>query len=293
MDEGDRPGTAGTAVVTGGNRGIGHAVAAALVRRGCDVVLVARDRARGEAARASLAGLGGARVQVVTGDLSCVRTTRETAEALRQACPRIDVLVHNAGLWPSRRALNEDGLEQAFATNHLAPFLLNLELEPLLIASRARVVQVSAGLYVKGRADPERTPTGMDFHPMRTYADTKLCNLLLVPLFAGRWKDRGVTVNAVHPGVIRTGLGDRRGLAGHALRVVKLLWKSPEAGARPVVRLALLPEAAGWTGRYFHLEDETPLASVAADTARAEALWAQALDLTGIAAAPSPSPEPR
>ena len=74
-----------------------------------------------------------------------------------------------------------NGLEQAFVTNHLAPFLLNHELEPLLVASGARVVQVSAGLYVKGRADPARTPTGLDFHPVRTYADTKLCNLLLVP----------------------------------------------------------------------------------------------------------------
>ncbi|GAA2895952.1 SDR family oxidoreductase [Streptosporangium fragile] len=277
-----------TAVVTGGGRGIGYAVAAELLRNRCDVVLVARDRERGEAAQRSLAASAGASARLVVGDLSGVRTVRATAEALREACPRIDVLVHNAGLWPSRRTLNEDGLEQAFVTNHLAPFLLNHELEPVLVASAARVVQVGAGLYVKGKADPERTPAGLDFHPVRTYADTKLCNLLLVPLFAGRWRDTGVTINAVHPGVIRTGLGDRGGPLGYLLKVVKLLWKSPEAGARPVVRLALAEEVAGLTGRYFELEQERPPAPVATDTALAERLWDQALELTGLNRTPPP-----
>ncbi|MEV8630668.1 SDR family NAD(P)-dependent oxidoreductase [Streptosporangium sp. NPDC051023] len=296
--ETQRSAPARTAVVTGGNRGIGYAVAARLLQNGCDVVLVARDRERGETARASLAGAagaagaggaGGARVRLVVGDLSGVRKARETAEALRETCPRIDVLIHNAGLWPSRRVLDEDGLEQSFVVNHLAPFLLNHELEPVLTASGARVVQVSAGLYVKGQADPERTPTGLDFHPMRTYADTKLCNLLLVPRFAERWKNAGVTINAVHPGVIRTGLGDRGGPLGYLLKAAKLLWKSPDVGARPVVRLALAEQVAGRTGRYFHLDAEQPLAPVAADAALAERLWTQALELTGLERTPPPA----
>ncbi|WP_433258871.1 SDR family NAD(P)-dependent oxidoreductase [Streptosporangium sp. CA-135522] len=284
-----RSNPARTAVVTGGNRGIGYAIAARLLQDGCEVVLVARDRERGEAARASLAESGGTRVRLVVGDLSSVRKARAAAEALGESCPRIDVLVHNAGLWPSRRMPSEGGLEQAFVTNHLAPFLLNHELEPLLVASRARVVQVSAGLYVKGRADPERTPTGLDFHPMRTYADTKLCNLLLVPRFAERWKDAGVTINAVHPGVIRTGLGDRGGPLGYLLKAVKLLWKSPDVGAGPVVRLALAEQVARRTGRYFHIEVEQPLAPVAADAALAERLWTQALELTGLEQTPPPA----
>jgi NAD(P)-dependent dehydrogenase (short-subunit alcohol dehydrogenase family) len=274
-------------VVTGGNRGIGYAVASQLLQDGCDVVLVSRDRQRGEAALASLAASGNG-VRLVVGDLSSVHTTRQAAEALAAACPRLDVLVHNAGIWPSRRVLNEDGLEQAFFTNHLAPFLLNHELEPLLVAAGARVVQVSAGLYVKGRADSARTPTGLDFHPVRSYADTKLCNLLLVPLFAERWKDAGVTINAVHPGVIRTGLGDRRGPLGYLLKAVKLAWKSPAVGARPVVRLAVAGEEAGRTGRYFHLAAEQQLAPVAADATLARRLWTQALELTGIRQTPPP-----
>jgi len=271
-----------TAIVTGANRGIGHAVSRALVERGFRVVLLARDEARGRQAQNDLARVGPGAVELVVGDLGSARSIREAAGALVEACPSIDVLIHNAGLWPSRLERNEDGLERAFVVNHLAPFLLNHLLSPKLVASRARVVQVSAGLYVKGRPDPAKTPTGEDFHPIGTYPTTKLCNLLLVPRFAEAWRERGVTINAVHPGVIRTELGDREGLLGHLLRAVKRLWKTPEEGARPVVRLAADPALAGVTGRYFHLEKETPLRPVATDRALANRLWEQALALSGL-----------
>lgn len=165
-----------TVVVTGGGRGIGYAVAEQLAQDGWQVVLLARDAERGAAACRALSASAGREVRLVVGDLSSPRTTRAAAEAALSACPRIDVFVHNAGVWPTGLTRNEDGHEQAFATNHLAPFLLNHLLERRLVAARARVVQLSAGFYVKGTADPERTPTGADFHPLRTYADSKLCN---------------------------------------------------------------------------------------------------------------------
>ncbi|MFD0855503.1 SDR family NAD(P)-dependent oxidoreductase, partial [Actinomadura adrarensis] len=221
----------------------------------------------------------GGDARLVVGDLSSVRTVRETAERLGETCPRIDVLVHNAGLWPNRRVLNEDGLEQSFATNHIAPFLLNMLLEPVLLKSRTRVVQVSAGLYVRGKVELDRTPTGLDFHPIRTYCDTKLCNLMLVPLFAERWKDSGVAIDALHPGVIRTGLGSRDGgFTGLLLSVAKLPMKRPAAGGKPVVALALANDRG--TGRYYHLTKQQRLARVATDTDLARRLWDHAAQHT-------------
>ncbi|MEU4408805.1 SDR family NAD(P)-dependent oxidoreductase [Streptosporangium sp. NPDC023963] len=258
-----------TAVITGANRGIGLATAEEFARRGHRVVLVARNPAAADEA----ARLG---AELVTGDLSTLKGVRATAEALAGTCPQLDVLVHNAGIWPSARRLTEDGFEESFAVNHLAPFLLNHLLEDRL----DRVVQVTAGLYAMGRADPARTPAGADFSAVRTYADTKLCNLALMPLWAERWKRRDVTIDAVHPGVIRTGLGDRGGPVGLLLKAAKLLWKAPADGAAPVVRLAL--DRTG-TGRYFDVDRETPLAPAAADPVRAERLWAQAAELTGVA----------
>jgi NAD(P)-dependent dehydrogenase (short-subunit alcohol dehydrogenase family) len=268
-----------TSVVTGANRGIGLAVARELLMAGSSVVLVVRNREAGEAAARDLGELGD--VRVVMGDLSSARTTRTAAERILSASPRIDVLVHNAGIWPSRLERNEDGLERAFAVNHLAPFVLNTLLGPAL-ARGSRVVQVSAGLYAAGRVDLERTPTGDDFHAVRTYATTKLCNLLLLSSFAERFRSAGVTINALHPGVIRTGLGDRDGFVGFILKGVKRSWKTPRAGALPVVRLALAPELDGITGRFFDREREVPLREVACDRAIAGRLWELSLRLGGL-----------
>src|SRR5262249_8305093 len=156
----------------------------------------------------------------------------------------------------------EDEIERAFAVNHLAPFLLN-HLLARGLGKGGRIVQVSAGLYIKGKVDLERTPRGDDFHAIRTYASTKLCNLLLLERFASLFGPSGITINALHPGVIRTGLGDRSGLLGLLLRGVKHLWKTPEEGARPVVRLALDPSLVGVSGKFFDLDREVPLHPVA------------------------------
>lgn len=255
-----------TAVVTGASRGIGLAVAEELEAKGWRVVAVARGRA--------------SKGEPLIGDLSSKRTVRETAARILEACPKVDVLVHNAGIWPAELVMNEDGLEQAFAVNHLAPFMLDHLLEERLAASRARVVQVSAGLAIKGKVDLARTPTGEDFRLVRTYATTKLMNLMLVPLFAERWAARGITIDAVHPGVIRTGLGDRGGPAGILLRAVKRAWKAPAEGARPVVRLAI--DAPPGSGRWFDVDREAPMPEVAADRALAERVWQQAADLCGV-----------
>lgn len=255
-----------TAVVTGASRGIGLAVAQELASKGWRVVSVART--------------GGPASEHVHGDLSCARGVREAAARVLEACPAIDLLVHNAGIWPAKVVRNEDGLETAFAVNHLAAFMLDHLLEDRLAASRARVVLVSAGLAVKGKVDLVRTPTGEDFHVVRTYATTKLLALMLVPLFAERWASRGITIDAIHPGVIRTGLGDRGGPSGLLLRAVKRTWKPAEEGARPVVRLAL--DATPGSGRWFDVDREAPLPAPASDRVLAERVWQQAAELSGV-----------
>jgi NAD(P)-dependent dehydrogenase (short-subunit alcohol dehydrogenase family) len=160
--------------------------------------------------------------------------------------------------------------------------VLNRRLSTKLTQGSARVVQVSAGIYVKGKLDLQRTPVGADFSALTTYATTKLCNLLLLQKYAAYFHPLGITINAVHPGVIRTGLGDRADLLGIALKLVKRLWRDPAEAAPPIVRLALDPALAGVTGRYFDRDQEQALLPMASDAQQAEALWQQAEQLTGL-----------
>jgi NAD(P)-dependent dehydrogenase (short-subunit alcohol dehydrogenase family) len=283
------PAATRTCVVTGASSGIGRAVAGALAARGLRVVMVCRDRERGERARREItaaAAPGGPPPELVVADLAPLAGVRAAARALLERCPRLDVLVHNAGVWPVRLERTADGLEVGFAVNHLAPFVLNQLLAERLAASApARVVQVSAGLYVRGRVDLERTPSGGDFGRFATYATTKLCNLLATLELARRLAaaGRGVTVNAVHPGVVRTKLGALPGAMGVALRLVKLAWATPARGAEGPVRLATDPALDGATGRYFDRLAEAALLPPAEDAALAHALWQRSLALGGLA----------
>jgi NAD(P)-dependent dehydrogenase (short-subunit alcohol dehydrogenase family) len=277
-----------TCVVTGATSGIGKAVAVELARAGERVVIVCRDPARGEATRHEIdRQTANADTVLVVANLAVLAGMRQAARALLDLCPRLDVLVHNAGVWPTRLQRTPDGFETSFAVNHLAPFVLNhLLRERLLASAPARIVQVTAGLYAIGRIDLDRTPTGDDFHRFRTYASTKQCNLLCTVELARRLADAGaydgLTVNAVHPGVVRTRLGDMPGPAGLVLRLVKLLWASPATGARGPVRLARDPSLAGTTGHYFDRCRDVPLGPAAQLPELTANLWARSIRYTGL-----------
>lgn len=273
-----------TCVLTGASSGIGRALAAQLAAAGFDLVLVGRDEKRlsesADLARAS-AGEGRA-VTALAADLSTLAGARALADRLLRAAPRIDVLVHNAGILPTSLRLTPDGFEESFATNHLAPFVLNRALRPRLVESApSRIVQVSAGLYIKGRVDLQKSPYGAPFGAFTTYGTGKLWNLLATLELARDLAATGVTVNAVHPGVVRTRLGDMTGLKGALLGLVKRLWDTPEEGARGPFHLATSPDLAGVTGRYFDRMQSVDLHPIAAEPGLGARVVERTLALVG------------
>jgi NAD(P)-dependent dehydrogenase (short-subunit alcohol dehydrogenase family) len=247
-----------TFVVTGATSGIGLALARALSPAAERLVIVGRDEARLRAATETIRHEDRkAEIVPVLADLGTIDGARSLADQLDELS-RIDVLIHNAGILPVWRKLTPDGFEESFVTNHLAPFILNRALHRRLVASApSRVVQVTSGLAFTVNVDLEGDPRGARFEPFSTYARTKLWNLLATIEFSTELAGSGVTVNAVHPGIVRTRLGE--GAPGVPDAEAKRAWLSPEAGARGPLHLATAPELAHTTGRFFDQTREVAL----------------------------------
>ncbi|HTN89192.1 MAG TPA: SDR family oxidoreductase [Sorangium sp.] len=261
-------------VVTGGNTGIGKETARGLAQRGAKVVLASRDTGRGEAARDDIARTTGNKdVEVMALDLASKASIRAFAEALRAKHDRLDVLVNNAGVWQRSRAATRDGIEATFGVNHVGTWLLTQELLPLLKQSApSRIVVLSSKLHYRGQMgwddlQFERRKYGAG----AAYSQSKLANVLFTKALARRLEGTGVTVNAVHPGVVATEL--MREFPNIIVKLFNLFLLTPEQGAACSLHVATAPELAGVTGEYFEKSRTLPAATAALDEAAQERLW--------------------
>lgn len=272
------------AVVTGGTKGIGREISKQLAQKGYSVLLIGRDSQAGESVTTDIAQqYPESSAAYLEGDLGEIDSTREVIQGIKHHFSRIDVLVNNAGIWPTSLMLNRSGIEMGFMVNHLAVLLLIQGLLPeLTVAAPSRIVNVNAGLYIKGKVDLTQTPYGKDFHKINTYANTKLCNTLMTLELAERLPKDLITINALHPGVIRTELGSFRGPLGWLLSCVKLFWASPEKGAEPPVWLATHPDVQGISGTYYNKTEEMELADNAKDEKLRKVLWEKSLELVDL-----------
>ena len=262
-------------LVTGGNSGIGLAAARLLAQRGATVLLTGRDAKRGEAAVQELRGMGAASAEFLAADLSTVVATRALAAEVSRRHDRLDVLINNAGLIVPERRLTADGLEETFAVNHLAPFVLTHELRPLLAAGKARVVTVASAAHRNVRTlDFDNLQGERSYRPLQAYSRSKLENILFTYELARRWKGDGVTATCLHPGVVLTPIWrNAKGILGLLVACIKPFMISAATGGASVARLALAPELAGVTGRYFHRDHERATTPVTYDRAVAARLW--------------------
>lgn len=272
-------------VVTGASRGIGRATAEGLGALGATLVLVCRRAEDGAEVAEGITKAGGRPAQVVRCDLSSQAAIRSAAREILAAHQKVHVLINNAGVLLRTREVSADGLEMQLAVNHLAYFLLtNLLLDALKAGAPSRIVNVSSGAHQGGRLDFDDLQSQRRYEPIRVYSMTKLANLLFTHELALRLEGTGVTVNAVHPGVIATRL-----LANYLdLPVVGGVVSSafggkPARGAETPIYLAASPEVAGITGGYFVNRQESRSSPASYDEAAARKLWDVSAGLTGVA----------
>ena len=273
------------AVVTGANRGIGKATATGLARMGARVVLVTRRAADGEAAAHDIATVtGNQSLETCAADLSVQSQVRDVAHVIASRHAMVHVLVNNAAVASKRRTLSPDGIEMTVAVNHLAYFTLTLSLlDRILAAAPARIVNVSSGSHLRERLDFDDLENANAYGGVKSYGRSKLMNVLFTFELARRLEGTGVTVNALHPGVIGTRL-----LVTYFPRflqpIVSRVTGTPDEGAETVLHLAASPEVAGMTGMYFKQRAPSPVNPMANDHAVAERLWEWSAWRTGLPA---------
>ncbi|HEX7969447.1 MAG TPA: SDR family oxidoreductase [Stellaceae bacterium] len=274
-------------VITGATSGIGLVAAERLAAMGARLVLVGRDKTRGEAALARIkARAPGAAPRILYGDLSLLAEIDRIAAEIGALEPRIDVLVNNAGAMFAERGVTADGLERTFALNHMAYFGVTNRLKGnLAAAAPARIVNVASAAH-------HRAASGLDFadlqsehgyHYFTVYGRSKLANILFTRELARRLAGSGVTANCLHPGFVATRFGNNNsGFFNIGIRIAKLFAISPEKGAETIVYLASSPEVANVSGGYFSGCRPTKTSRAAQDDAAARRLWEESARLAKL-----------
>ncbi|MEK6406857.1 MAG: SDR family oxidoreductase [Acidobacteriota bacterium] len=269
-------------VVSGANAGIGKETALGLAKLGATVVMVCRDRERGEAAQHEIKQKSGNdRVELMICDFSSQNSIRQFASDFKQRYDQLDVLVNNAGVVLHERSMTEDGLESTFAINHLGYFLLsNLLLDVLRKSAPSRIVNVASTAHKYGKLDINAWPAGRDYSAFRAYANSKLANVLFTYELARRLQGTGLSANCLHPGGVGTNLF--RGLPGFVQALIKLVTIGPERGARTSIYLASSSEVEGVTGKYFARRRQQKSSEASHNQEAARRLWELSKELTGL-----------
>ena len=274
-----------TVVITGATSGIGEVAACSLAQQGARIVLIARDRSRGEHVLQRLAAIAPDRNHALhVANLSRLTEMKRAAEAIAASEPRIDVLINNAGALFVTRQVTGDALEMTFATNHMSYFVVtNLLMERLKATPGARVVSTASDAHKRAKLNFDDLQLEKGYSGFGMYGCSKLMNILFTRELARRLAESGTTANCLHPGFVATRFADTgSGLMSLVVRGAKKFALTPEEGAKTLIYLASSPEVEGITGKYFHrCKQETPTAAAQNDT-DARRLWEISLQLSGL-----------
>ena len=275
-----------TCLVTGSSQGIGYETAVGLARLGAHVIIVSHNRERCQkAANHIQADYGVEAARYYVADLSSQDQIRRLAADIQQDYDRIDALVNNVGGWYSKPQQSTDGIEMTFALNHLSYFLLTGLLLPLLQESTsARIINVSSDAHRQARGIQfDDIEFQQRYRSFAVYAHSKLANVMFTYELARRLENTPVTVNALHPGFVKTELYRHFGVMTPLIAsLAGLLGKSAEQGAQTSIYLASSPEVAGVSGKYFaecELRESSP---VSYQVSQAQRLWQVSEEMTGF-----------
>jgi NAD(P)-dependent dehydrogenase (short-subunit alcohol dehydrogenase family) len=261
-----------TILITGSTDGIGKQTAIDLAEMGATVIVHGRNMEKTITTAEEISEITGNRaVDYFVADFSSLKAVRKLSEDIHKKYNSLDVQINNAGIYQHHRELSEEGFEMTFAVNHLAHFLLTKLLLDLIRKTKGgRILNVSS-MAQASDIDFENLQGEKHFDGYSAYSLSKLCNVLFTYQAAQKWRDDGLTINCLHPGVIRTKLlRTGWGLGGQPV----------EMGSKTSVYLATSPDVEGISGKYFSNSRQVQSAGISYDTAIQKRLWEISEDMT-------------
>ncbi|MCB0754788.1 MAG: SDR family oxidoreductase [Flavobacteriales bacterium] len=274
-------------VITGGNAGIGKATAIALAKKGANVIITSRSESKAKAAVDEIkAASKNENIDFVLINLVDQESVRKAAEEIKSKCPKIDVLINNAGCYLSDLELSPQGIEGQFATNHIGHFLLtNLLLENIKAAGNARIINLASIAHKSTRAlnFDDLNYEKEEYGGWKSYSRSKFCNILFTKELARRLEGTGITANAVHPGGVRTEIAEKDANWYTKLGwiVMKPFMITVEDGAKTSIHLASSADVEGETGGYWVRSKKEWSNRPSQDPELAKALWKKSEELVG------------
>jgi NAD(P)-dependent dehydrogenase (short-subunit alcohol dehydrogenase family) len=272
-------------LITGANSGIGKATAIKLATMGANMVMLCRNKEKGETARQDIIQTSGNKnIALILIDLADLGSVRKAAEEINAKYDHIDVLINNAGGYFEKRKTSKDGYEYTFAMNHLGHFLLtNLLLDELKAAVNARIINLSSDIHKQGHINFDDLMTEKKYKGFNVYSHAKLANILFTNELARRLHDTYITVNTLHPGMVRTNFtADASMFIKFMMIIMGRFLKSPEKGAETSVYLASSEEVDEISGKYFVNRKEKKSSPESYSEEVAKKLWDVSCELTGL-----------
>ena len=273
-------------IISGATSGVGYEAVKALAAGGANIVLVVRNEKKAKAVKNEIEKKYSVTVDYFIADFSDLIQVKKAAMAILEKYKRIDVLINSAGIHSTKKTYTEDGLEMVFCVNHLAPLLLTkLMLERMIESSPSRIIQVNSeghrfnGLDLNDLNWRKRIYTGL-----RGYGASKTAQLYTVWQIANDLDGTGVTINAMHPGGVRTNIGENNGKL-YRWFLHHVTWhflKDPKISGESIYYLASAKSLSKVSGKFYNLTIEEKPAKHALDPRKQKEVWEKSLELIGL-----------
>lgn len=274
-----------TVLITGATSGIGKVTARTLAKQDYQLVIVGRTKDKTEQCVEDIKNeTANPNIHYLLGDLSVLDDARRIAREFNEQFEHLHILINNAGCVYQTRELTKDGYEKTLATNHLSHFIItNMLLDKMKKSAPARIINVASIAHFDARWNPDDIHLQKKYHVLWSYSNSKLYNIWFSNYLADKLKDDRITVNSLHPGVVKTKIGNKNtgwfgGFVWNAFTALKGI--SEEAGAKTSIYLATSAEVENITGKYFDKCKAVSTSKLAEDFNAAEQLWKMSIEMT-------------